>query len=112
MVHSALDNEVAKIAADGEAATNAAIVAQKMPGAECLSFWDASAPQLVDLVKARLRDPESFEHIDTRLYPPSHGLSTLVMKFRSRNGFGGMEEGVATGTLNPNNCDVTLTKLR
>jgi hypothetical protein len=40
-------------------------------------------------VKDRLRDPSSFEHIDTVISPVDDGDHKVVMTYRANNGFGG-----------------------
>lgn len=72
----------------------------KRKGFNCLSAWDGSEPDVVNLVKARLRDPGSFEHIDTQItLKDAKGLHHVMMRYRSRNGFGGMIEGTALATV-------------
>lgn len=78
-------------------------------GFHCLSAWDGSNRSLVNQVTSGLRDPDSFEHIETRITPVNaqtlkHGVS---MTFRARNGFGGMNIGRAVGQVDPESCLAT-----
>ena len=67
-------------------------------GFHCLSSWDGSHSEVVRLVKGELRDPDSFQHVETRVTPVSdQGLHSFTMKYRARNGFGGMNVGVSNG---------------
>jgi len=76
-------------------------------GFHCLSKWDGSHDEVVRLVKQNLRDPSSFELIQTRVTPVNsdrrHGLR---MEYRARNGFGGMTVETATATYRNDNCSV------
>lgn len=78
-------------------------------GLHCLSPWDGSNPSLVQQVKYQLRDPDSFEHIDTRITPEVNGKHTIMMQYRARNGFGGMNVATAFGTVDHLTCQATLT---
>jgi len=74
-------------------------------GFHCLSAWDGSDPQLVDAVKGQMREPSSFEHVETRITPvDSKGHHTVFMTFRGRNGFGGMNVETAVGTISNSTC--------
>lgn len=88
----------------------APVAAPKMDkGQYCLSPFSGEDPAFVDAVKAHLRDPASFEHIATRVDPADKsGLHPIMMQFRSRNGFGGMNVEIATGQLNDVTCDATV----
>lgn len=67
-------------------------------GFHCLSSWDGSHPEIVQLVRGELRDPDSFQHIETRVTPVSdQGLHSFTMEYRARNGFGGMNVYASTG---------------
>lgn len=79
---------------------------EKRKGFHCLSAWDGSHRGVVREVKSRLRDPNSFEHDETRITPVDEdGFHTLIMKYRARNGFGGMVGGYATARISNEFCD-------
>lgn len=74
-------------------------------GFHCLSAWDGSNRDLVARVKAKLRDPGSFEHVETRIGPvDSDGRHRVFMEYRARNGFGGMNVEHEDGTLRNSDC--------
>ncbi len=74
-------------------------------GTQCLSAWDGSHPTMVSAVKQRLRDPSSFEHVETRTSPMDvEGKHVLIMQFRAENGFGGKNVGFAKGILDGRTC--------
>jgi hypothetical protein len=50
-------------------------------------------------VKRQLKDPDSFEHIGTVITPSPKGGYDALMRFRSRNSFGGYVVGTAVATL-------------
>lgn len=67
-------------------------------GFHCLDSWDGAHPEVVELVKGELRDPSSFQHIETRVSPVSdQGLHSFTMEYRAANGFGGMNVGASAG---------------
>lgn len=81
----------------------------KRKGFHCLSGWDGSHSGFVEEVKARLRDPDSFEHIETRVTPVApNGKHRIVMTFRSRNGFGGVVPGRAIGSFRSLGCSAVV----
>ena len=53
------------------------------------SAWDGSHTELTRYVKARLRDPKSFEHVETG-YSDKGDYLYVRMVYRAKNGFGGM----------------------
>lgn len=95
-------------AAQEVAAAEAKSAADKNQGFHCLSAWDGSSAQLEVLVKASLRDPDSFEHEETRITPVKDGKHAIMMRYRAKNGFGGYNKGVALGSIDHESCDATL----
>lgn len=83
---------------------DAKAAADKEAGFHCLSEWDGSHRQFVDKVKSQLRDPDSFEHDETRVGPNVNGRHSITMRFGARNGFGGMNRSVAIGTYDHETC--------
>jgi hypothetical protein len=76
-------------------------------GFHCLSDWNGSQSDVVRSVKANLRNPDSFEHIETRIAPKNKkGEHTLIMTYRAQNGFGGMNVEAVTGVLRNSDCAV------
>lgn len=83
---AAEDNERQAIAAAAEARQNR-INAQFSP-------WDGSHRALERAVKKGLKDPDSYEHIETR-YGIEGNTITVVMQYRAKNSFGGYAIGRA-----------------
>ena len=63
--------------------------AERRKGFHCLSAWDGSHRQTVKLIKKNLKDPKSFEHIETRITPVENGSHIVFTKYRAKNSFGG-----------------------
>jgi hypothetical protein len=91
-----------------KAADASASAEDKRKGFHCLSAWDGSNRSLVEQVKAGLRDPSSFEHDETRITPEKNGKHTVFMRYRARNGFGGMNVATAAAQVDHVTCDATL----
>jgi hypothetical protein len=69
-------------------------------GFTCLSAWDGSYRELETAVEKSLRDPDSFEHVETKITPVDvNNEHLVVMEFRAKNGFGGKNVGTATATI-------------
>ena len=84
----------------------------KKKGRHCLSLWDGRHSAFTNMVKARLRDPDSFEHILTLVTPVNaSGRHRISMTYRARNGFGGMNTEVATGSYSNASCIARLETL-
>jgi hypothetical protein len=78
-------------------------------GFHCLSNWDGSHKGVTNYIKTQLREPDSYEHIETRITPvDSDGNHTLIMQYRARNGFGGMAVELATATVKNTDCSATM----
>ena len=87
----------------------AVVVEKKRKGFHCLSAWDGSHRGVKTYVEERMREPDSFEHIETRIMQINEkGKHTLTMRYRARNGFGGMTDGVAIATINNAGCSAMV----
>lgn len=73
-------------------------------GEHCLSGWDGANRDLVRQVKASMREPDSFEHVETRIYGNDNGEHGLWMTFRARNGFGGMNVEKVYARIDHESC--------
>jgi hypothetical protein len=62
---------------------------ERRKGFHCLSPWNGSHRQTVELIKKNLKDPKSFEHIETRITPVENGNHVVFTKYRAKNSFGG-----------------------
>jgi hypothetical protein len=56
------------------------------------NMWNGSHIKLEKYIKTSLKDPRSYEHIETR-YTDKGDFIIVGTKFRARNGFGGMVIG-------------------
>ena len=84
-------------------------IENKRKGFHCLSSWDGSHRKLASHVEKNLRDPDSYDHIETRITPVTKtGTHTLSMKYRARNGFGGMTIGLVLATIQNDGCGFTI----
>ena len=107
---------VARRAAEREAKEKAELAAEaaeaaakRQSGFHCLSPWDGSHRELVTALKATLRDPDSFEHIETRITPVNDkGFHVLTMNYRARNGFGGMNIGRLAASVKSSDCSFEI----
>ena len=77
-------------------------------GFHCLSPWDGSSRQAKEALRGSLRDPNSLEVVETKIAPVKDGVHSLVMTYRARNGFGGMNVGRALFSVNHETCAATL----
>lgn len=68
-------------------------------GAVCVDGPDGLNTAFELNVKRRLKDPDSFEHMGTVITPSKKGGYDALMRFRSRNSFGGYAVGTAIGHL-------------
>lgn len=91
------------------AAQEAEDLENRQKGFHCLSGWDGSHDGLVQAVEGGLRDPDSFEHVNTLITPVNleTGKHGVTMAFRARNGFGGLNVGRAVGEVDPYTCSVS-----
>lgn len=74
-----------------------------MPGEKCKGrngeSWNFSG-----LVQRRLRNPDSFEHVQTVYGPIDNGAMVATMKYRATNGFGAVDTYVAIGEVQVVDC--------
>ena len=57
----------------------AVVVEKKRKGFHCLSAWDGSHRGVKTYVEERMREPDSFEHIETRITPINERLNSLIV---------------------------------
>lgn len=91
---------------EDKASAAAKEAAERQQGFHCLSKWDGANRDFVTAVTNSLREPSSFEHIETLISPLREGKHAVFMKYRARNGFGGMSVEDAAATIDPNTCKV------
>lgn len=94
----------------GNATKSAAEAEEKRKGFHCLSAWDGSNRSVVRQVESLLRDPDSFEHVETRITPLDEATNEhgLWMTYRARNGFGGMNVEQIYARVNNGSCEARL----
>lgn len=78
-------------------------------GFHCLSAFNGTHRGVVNFVSERLRDPDSFDHVETRITPvDGDGQHTLIMEYRAANGFGGINLETAVATVKNSDCSATI----
>ncbi len=89
------------------AAEKAKEAERRKKGFHCLSSFSGASNEFAATVMQKLRNPKSFEHIETRVGPvDENGAHTIAMKYRAENGFGGMTIGYSSGKLKNDDCSV------
>ena len=74
-----------------------------------MSTYDGNHDGLEDLIRARLKDPDSMETTETKITPvDANGNHTVILKYRARNAFGGMVVEQALGIVDNDTCVATL----
>ena len=63
-----------------------------------LSGWDGSLPALVDYVKERLHNPDSFEHVETGFINKTDYIQ-MKMIYRAENGFGAIRKSAIVAKI-------------
>ena len=85
---------------------------ERRKGFHCLDVRDGSHLDLKREVLENIADPDSFEHIETRIGPvDADGEHYLTMKFRARNSFGGMVVAEAEGIVYNEDCEHVLLSI-
>ena len=96
----------------GENVSDATVIAkkaeEKRKGFHCLSAWDGSNRSLVRTAKNSMKDPKSFEHVETRIAPVVNGQHIITMTYRGRNGFGGMVVENTSAYVSNATCNVLM----
>ena len=79
--------------------------AERKAGFHCLSGLDGSHRGIVSALKPTLRNPESFQHVETKITPVNaKGQHVLTMSYRAENGFGGLAFGNLVATVSNKDC--------
>lgn len=102
------DEVPALLPEDEVAATSNEANEERRKGLHCLSVWNGANRDFARKIENQMRDPDSFEHIETKITPVDvNGLHRVQMTFRARNGYGGMTNGVAVAYINQDDCKVS-----
>lgn len=77
----------------------------------CLEHWGDSNPSMIARVMQHLREPDSFEPVGAKVVPMGDDEHhAYALKYRARNGFGGMTVEVATAAIRNTDCRVSDLK--
>jgi len=80
---------------------------QREKGYHCLRSWDGANLEVVQHLKRQLKDPSSFEHIETVIMPMNdRGAHDLVMSYRAKNSFGAYDQGAVVASLRHVSCKI------
>ncbi len=60
----------------------------------------SSHPALVELIKSKMNDPDSFEHVQSRFIDEGGTYIIVIMKYRGKNAFGGVITKYVTAQVN------------
>ena len=106
------ERQEAAAAAERERQEKQAKLEERRKGFHCLSAWDGSHSDFKRAVKEMMRNPSSFEHIETRIAPVNdEGNHSLIMTYRAENGFGGMNTGQALATIRQSDCSYSIVSI-
>jgi len=72
----------------------------------CFSAWDGSHIELERIIKNGVKDPGSYEHIQTKHILDDSLTMSVMMSFRSKNGFGGMVVTNVIAKTSVKDCNV------
>lgn len=93
--------------AKAEAAERAALEA-RIKGQ--FSGWDGSHRNVESALKARMKNPKSYEHVETR-YRIENGVITVLTTYRGTNSFGAVVTNSAVATVDMDGNVLTLSSL-
>ena len=80
---------------------------RRATGQHCLNGWGYSHPDVVATVQKHLTDPNSFQHIETRITEVRPDQTyTLRMQFTAGDGGGGTLTAYATAEVSNETCQV------
>lgn len=72
------------------------------------TFNSDEMPKLSEHVKARLHNPDSFEHIETKIALSDVGTTNVRMRFRGENGFSAIRVASVDARIDPEDCSVAF----
>jgi hypothetical protein len=73
------------------------------------SPWDGSVHSVEEAIKSRLKDPDSYKHVETRFADSGSGDVTVFTQYRARNSFNAVVPGTATAVVTPSGELVSFT---
>lgn len=71
--------------------------AMSAPADGFLDRFVGRSSEFAELVKSQIKEPDSFEYIDTKYMNKKSGYIALVMRFKAKNGIGNVVEREALG---------------
>lgn len=99
------DEREAKLAA--QAAENARKAARQAKLEKQFSAWDGSHPKVEQLVKASMKNPSSYEHVETRYVDLDPGMR-VITTVRGTNSFGGVVPSIFVAVIDDNGNVLSL----
>lgn len=73
------------------------------------SGWDGSVHVVEEAVKARLKDPDSYKHVETRYTDSGAGNIKVFTKYRARNSFNAVVPSTAAAEVSPTGELISLS---
>lgn len=73
------------------------------------SPWDGSVHVIEEAIKARLKDPDSYKHVETRYTDSGAGNIKVFTQYRARNSFNAVIPGTATAEVSPTGALISLS---
>lgn len=98
--HRVLSANVARTIADDVENTRRASARAALEK-RLFSGWDGSVPAVVSVIKASLRNPDSFVHVSTQHAVSKHGY-VVTTTYRATNGFGAVDTYVVQAEIDDN----------
>ena len=78
-----------------------AVVNREQDVKRLFSGWDGSVHVVEQAVKARLKDPDSYKHVETKYIDSGAGNIKVFTQYRARNSFNAVVLGTATAEVSP-----------
>lgn len=86
-----------------------AVAARQAAVKSLFSLWDGSVHSVEQAIKARLKDPDSYKHVETKYIDSGSGNVAVFTQFRARNSFNAVVPGTATAVVSPTGELVSFT---
>lgn len=86
-----------------------AVAARQAAVKSLFSLWDGSVHSVEQAIKARLKDPDSYKHVETKYIDSGSGNVAVFTQFRARNSFNAVVPGTATAMVSPTGELVSFT---
>ena len=84
------------------------VAARQQSVKRLFSGWDGSVRSVEEAIKSRLKDPDSYKHVETRFTDSGSGNLTVFTQYRARNSFNAVMPGIATAVVSPTGELVSL----